>query len=104
MWTQSPKPKPYSTKASGNICKREPLSEEESQERDAGVDGAYQMPWPTWQTKSTLHDDSDWLGVEGGEEELECSWPLELHLQEVLSGEEMFLPRSGGWLPINFDA
>ena len=45
------------------------MSGEESLERDARVDEAYQMPQTTWGTEDMMHDDSDWLMVEGGEEE-----------------------------------
>ena len=65
------------------------MSGKESLERDSWGDKAYQMPWPTRGTKDVVHDDSNWLRVEG-EEELECPPLLEHHLQELLSGEEMF--------------
>ena len=69
------------------------MSGEETPERDVGVDEAHQLPLPTWQTERALHDESDWSRQEGGEgeEELECPPPLEPHLHELLSGEELFL-------------
>ena len=72
-----------------------PSSSDEGQERDAGVDRAHQMSWLTWGTEGMMQDDSNWLRVEGGEEQLECPPPLEPHLQELLSGEEMFLASTG---------
>ena len=36
-----------------------------------------------------MRDDSNWLRVEGGEEELECPLSLESHLQELLCWEEI---------------
>ena len=42
-----------------------------------------------------MQDDSNWLRVEGGEEQLECPPSLEPQLQELLSGEEMFLVGAG---------
>ena len=68
-----------------------PSSSDNSLERNAGFDRALQTPQPTWGTEDAMRDDSNWLRVEGGEDELECPPPLELHLQELLSGEEMSL-------------
>ena len=48
------------------------------------------MPWLTWGTEGMMHNDSNWLRAEGGEEELECPLPLEPLLQEVLSGRRHF--------------
>ena len=62
---------------------------DDSWERDARMDRAHHMAQPTWGIEGMMWDDSDWLRAEGEEEELECLSPLELHLQELLSGEEM---------------
>ena len=86
LWTQSPSPtwqKCWVTFAEGST----PVPGKESQERDVRVDKAYQLPWPTWGTEGMMHNDSNWSRAEGGEEELECSLPLEPHLQGLLSGE-----------------
>ena len=66
---------------------RASVSGKESPKRDAGVDKAYQMSWPTWGTEGVMHDNSDWSRTEGGEEELKCPPPLKLYLQELLSGK-----------------
>ena len=42
-----------------------------------------------------MWDESDWSRVEEGEEELECPLPLECHLQELLSREEVFPAGAG---------
>ena len=47
----------------------------------------------TWETERALCNDSDWSRAEGGkgEEELNVPNMLELHLQELLSGQVLFL-------------
>ena len=70
-------------------------SDDDSLERDAGVDKVYQMPQLTWGNEGTKWDGSDWSRVEGGEEELQCSLLLEPHLQELLGGEDLFLAGTG---------
>ena len=44
-----------------------------------------------------MHDEPEWSRAEGGkgEEELECVLLLEPHLQELLSGKELFLAGAG---------
>ena len=76
LWTQSPSPtqqKCQVTFAEG----RAPMLGKKSLEREAGVDKAYQMLQPTWGTNGMMHNDSNWLRLEGGEEELECLLPLD---------------------------
>ena len=87
--TQSPSPtrqKHWVTFAEG----RAPSLTEESPEHDALVDEAHQLPPPMWQTEEAPPNEANWIrsgGVEG-DEDLECSLPLEPHLQELFSREK----------------
>ena len=84
---------------------RPPSSSDNSLERDAGVDRAYQMPWLTWGTEDAKHDDSDWSRLKGGEEELECPLPLDPPSSSSwVGGNVPSWHRGWRQLPANFDA
>ena len=83
---------PNLTEVLGDICRgKDTCIRQGEPGRRCQVDEVYQMPWLTWRTEGMIHNNSNWLRVEGGEEELECPLPLEPHLQELLSGRRHFL-------------